>query len=254
MLTVPKWGERYFAEVQVHLFRIWPKNWIGWREDGRLGGSLGWQTYGCWVHPLHMTTFARLSPISNSHPLDFLTPPTYFRNMSHAPEPQNQLSQPALLDKMLILDWSDGILKTRFTSASGKSLSRPPRRTTESAVVGSRQRRAKPIAALLTWREDMRWAFEEYLEIFWRHLVLTVLSVAALTTASAGSSRSPWSWSWWLELCSTFEQEVMVCAGANDYKRSTHQAEDGEEEVGGPGSDKLPASRTQLRHVHRNCH
>ena len=46
----------------------------------------------------------------------------------------------------------------------------------------------------------------------------------------------------------------MVCAGANDYKRSTHQAEDGEEEVGGPGSDKLPASRTQLRHVHRHRH
>ena len=38
-------------------------------------------------------------------------------------------------------------------------MSRPPRRTTESAVVGSRQRRAKPIAALLTWREDMRWAW-----------------------------------------------------------------------------------------------
>ena len=165
MPTVPKWEERYFAEVQVHLFRIWPKNWIRWREDGRLGGSLGWQTYGWWVHPLHMTTFARLSPISNSHPLDFLTPPTYFRNMSHAPEPQNQLSQPTLLDKMLILDWSDGILKTRFTSASGKSLSRPPRRTTESAVVGSRQRRAKPIAALLTWRGG----YEAGLRNIWKY-------------------------------------------------------------------------------------
>ena len=108
---------------------------------------MGWQTYGWWVHPLHMTTFARLSPISNSHPLDFLTPPTYFRNMSHAPEPQNQVSHPALLGEN---GFSDEILKTRFTSASGKSLSRPPRRTTESAVVGSRQRRAKPIAALLT--------------------------------------------------------------------------------------------------------
>merc|ERR1712088_521874 len=53
-------------------------------------------------------------------------------------------------------------------SASGKSLSSPPSLTTESAVVGSRQSLARPIAALLT-----------------------VLSVAALTTASVCSSRSP---------------------------------------------------------------
>ena len=49
----------------------------------------GWQT--C-VPPPHMTTFARLSPISNSHPFDFLTPPP--RKISqwrmHAVKPQKK--------------------------------------------------------------------------------------------------------------------------------------------------------------------
>ena len=38
-----------------------------------------WWVADMWLSepPPHMTTFARLSPISNSHPFDFLTPPPH---------------------------------------------------------------------------------------------------------------------------------------------------------------------------------
>ena len=83
--------------------------------DGIVGESLpvvGGRHVALGAAP-HMTTFARLSPVSNSHPFDFLTPPPHTMSKQHMHEVQPQ--------KMGVIDFQAIWLKVVSPLQAGRA-------------------------------------------------------------------------------------------------------------------------------------